>query len=116
MKQLFIVVFLAIHLSAITQNSDDAFKQPLQTVIATIEKRYDVKIRYDQNLVKDKWVTYAGWRFRPGVEATLANTLASQDITFAPDGSKKYKLQNYQYHLKSPLEGKEQLENLSTLY
>ena len=51
-----------------------------------------MKIRYPEDLVKDKYVTYADWRFRPAdVEKTMANILASQDITFAKEGDKKYK-------------------------
>src|SRR4051812_13067752 len=103
MRNVIITICFAIPFFAIAQTSDDAFKEPLDAVIAKVEKRYDVKIRYDQNLVKDKWVTYAGWRFRPDFATTMNNILASQDITFAPDGNKKYKLQNYQYHLKTPV-------------
>ena len=116
MKKLLFIGCLAIHFCLAAQTSDDAFKEPLQTVIAKIEKRYNVKIRYDESLVKDKWVTYAGWRFRPDFESTMTNILASQDITFAADGDRKYKLQNYQYHLKTPAEGKQQLDYFSTLY
>jgi hypothetical protein len=116
MKWYTLIICLALKIAAIAQTSDDAFKEPLASVIAKVEKRFNVKIRYDENLVKDKWVTYAGWRFRPDFATTMTNILASQDITFAPDGTDKYKLQNYQYHLKTPAEGKEQLAYFSTLY
>ncbi|TDH27483.1 acetylxylan esterase [Segetibacter sp. 3557_3] len=107
---------LATGLPVRAQTSDDAFKKPLKEVLADIEKRYDVKIRYSEDLVKDKVVTYAGWRFRNDVESTMSNVLGSQDITFAPDGERKYKLQHFQYHLKTPEQGKEQLDYLATLY
>ncbi|WP_207425443.1 DUF4974 domain-containing protein [Pedobacter sp. SYSU D00535] len=94
------------------QTSDNAFRQPLKEVIADIERQFNVKIRYSEDLVKDRFVTYAGWRFRPDLEKTLANVLSSQDITFAKEGEGKYKLQNFQYHLKTPQEGKEQLDYL----
>ncbi|GAB4024457.1 sodium:solute symporter family transporter [Spirosoma gilvum] len=111
-------IFLLISsISAVAQTSDDQFKKPLKDVIAQIESRYSVKIRYPEELVKDKYVTYADWRFRPAdVEKTMANILASQDITFAKEGDKKYKLQSFQYHLKTPEEGKLQLDYLATLY
>lgn len=105
-----------VHAYAYAQTSDDAFKKPLREVLAEIQQRYHVSIRYPEELVRDRWVTYAGWRFRPDVEKTMSNILASQDISFAPDGDKKYKLQAYQYHLKTPEEGREQLDYLSTLY
>ena len=91
-------------------------KQPLKQVIAQLETQFKLKIPYPEDLVKDKFVTYAGWRFRPDLEETLRNVLSSQDITFAKEGDNKYKLQNFQYHLKTPLEGKQQLEYFSTLY
>jgi hypothetical protein len=102
--------------SAFSQTSDDKFREPLKDVLTTIQSRYGVAIRYPEDLVRDKWVTYAQWRYRPDVEKTLENVLSSQDITFTKDGDKKYKLQNFQYHLKTVEEGKEQLEYLSSLY
>lgn len=88
----------------------------MKEVIAEIQSRFGVSIRYPEDLVKDKTVTYADWRFRPRLEETLDNVLSSQDLTYAKDGEKKYKLQAYQYHLKSVEEGKEQLAYLSSLY
>lgn len=98
------------------QTSDNQFQQPLTEVLAQIQQRYHITIRYPDDLVKGRWVTYAGWKFRPDVEKTLTNILASQDITFAKEGDGKYKLQNFQYHLKTVEEGKEQLEYLASLY
>lgn len=116
-KLLFIAwVLLGMINTSFAQTSDDAFKVPLKDVITQVENRYKVKIRYPEELVKDRWVTYAGWRFRPSLEETLTNILASQDITFAKEGEGRYKLQNFQYHLKSPLQGKQQLEFLSAFY
>lgn len=117
MRKLFLIVFFSFFIhSAFAQTSDDAFREPLTKVIAQIENRFNVKIRYPEDLVKDRMVTYAGWRFRPSLEETLNNILASQDITFTKEGEGKYKLQSFQYHLKTPLQGKQQLEFLSTLY
>ncbi|MGB8195265.1 MAG: TIM barrel protein, partial [Chitinophagaceae bacterium] len=98
------------------QTSDDQFRKPLKDVLTDIQKRYDVAIRYTDDLVKDRYVNYAGWKFRPDLEKTLWNVLSPQDIAFAKEGDKKYKLQAYQYHLKTVEEGKEQLQYLSSLY
>ena len=117
MKKSNIFIFCLLSFTTINaQTSDEAFRKPLKNIIAEIEKRYDVKIRYPEDLVKDRWVTYAEWRFRPDVEITMSNIFASQDITFSKEGVKKYKLQAFQYHLKKPEEGKQQLEYFSTLY
>ncbi|MDB5192904.1 MAG: acetylxylan esterase [Segetibacter sp.] len=118
MKKLIFLICLSalLHTVAISQTSDDAFREPLKDVLTQIQKQYGIAIRYDEALVKDKWINYAGWKFKLDVEKTLTNVLASVDITFAKEGHKKYKLQNYQYHLKTVEEGKQQLAYLSTLY
>ena len=117
MKKIKILIYgLLFCILVNAQTSDDAFKKPLKEVIGQIENRYSIKIRYPEDLVKDRWVTYAEWRFRPDAETTMSNIFASQDITFAKEDDKKYKLQAFQYHLKKPEEGKQQLEYFSTLY
>jgi len=116
MKYLKTLCLLCLTYFSLAQTADNSFKKPLKEVIAQIEIRFKVKIRYPEELVKDKWVTYADWRFRPDFEKTMNNVLSSQDITFAKEGEKKYKLQSYQYHLKTPEEGEQQLAYLSTLY
>ena len=113
---LFIVSYLLSTYSLFAQTSDDQFRKPLKQVLAEIQQRYDVSIRYPEELVKDKWVTYADWRYKPDLEKTLAAVLASQDLNFAKEGDRKYKLQAFQYHLKTVEEGKEQLAYLSSLY
>jgi sugar phosphate isomerase/epimerase len=107
-------VLFCVHTHA--QNSDDQYKEPLKKVLTDIEKRFVVKITYSEDLVKDRWVTYAGWRFRPDLEKTLDNVLSSQDISFSKTNEKQYKLNNFSYHLKTPEEGQQQLDYLSTLY
>ncbi|MDR6561987.1 MULTISPECIES: acetylxylan esterase [unclassified Arcicella] len=116
MKYLKTLCLLCLTYFSLAQTADNSFKKPLKDVIAQIEIRFKVKIRYPEDLVKDKWVTYADWRFRPDFEKTMNNVLSSQDITFAKEGEKKYKLQSYQYHLKTPEEGEQQLAYLATLY
>lgn len=98
------------------QTSDDAFKDPLAEVLHKVERRFDISIRYPEDLVKDKWVTYAGWRFTGDAEETLTNVLASLDLSFTKEGEKKYKIKAFEYWRKTPEEGKEQLEFLSSLY
>lgn len=100
----------------LAQTSDDQFRKPLKTVLTEVQERYGISIRYSDDLVKEKWVTYADWRYKPDAEKTMANILASQDLTVSKEGDKKYKLQAFQYHLKTVEEGKEQLAYLSTLY
>lgn len=98
-------------------NADTKFAEPLADVLKTIETRFGIKLNYPEALVKDRTVNYAEWRFRmDNVEQTLQNILASQDLTFTKSGEGKYKIKNFEYHLKTPEEGKRQLDYLSTLY
>lgn len=108
--------FILCSLAGIGQTSDDAFREPLKQVLTEIQQQYGITIRYSDNLVQDRWVTYARWRFRPDVEKTLESVLASQDLSFSKTGEKSYKISAYQYHLKTPEEGKQQLEYLASLY
>src|SRR5215208_3680161 len=89
----FLCSFLLWMVCSFAQTSDDQFKMPLKDVLAEIQQRYKVAIRYPDALVADRWVTFAEWRFRPDVEKTMSDVLASQDISFAKEGEKKYKLQ-----------------------
>lgn len=110
--------FLTFALSsdAVGQTADNAFKKPLTEVLKDIEKQFNITVSYPADLVKDRWVTYAGWRLRYDPETSLNNVLASQDITYTKTGDRSYKLKAFAYHLKTPEEGKQQLEYLSTLY
>ncbi|OQP59805.1 DUF4974 domain-containing protein [Niastella populi] len=115
-KLIYSVCSLFIWLDCISQTSDDAYREPLKQVLTEIEAQYGIKIRYSDKMVSDRFVTYARWRFRPDVEKTLSNVLASQDLSFSKTGDKSYKISAFQYHLKTVEEGKAQLEYLSSLY
>ncbi|HJX70337.1 MAG TPA: acetylxylan esterase [Bacteroidales bacterium] len=98
------------------QTSDDHYKKPLKQVLDEVQSRFDVTIRYSEELVADRWVTYADWRYRPDLEKTLNNILAPQDLIFVKEGDKKYKLKNYEYYRWTPEDGREQAEYLASLY
>src|SRR4030043_2122525 len=98
------------------QTSDDQYKKPLKQVLDEVQSRFDVTIRYPDELVTDRWGTYADWRYRPDLEKTLNNILASQDLIFVREGDKKYKLKNYEYYRWTPEDGREQAEYLASLY
>jgi len=98
------------------QTSDDQYKKPLKQLLDEVQTRFDVTIRYPEELVADRWVTYADWRIRPDLEKTLTNILSSQDLTFVREGDKKYKLKKYEYYRWSFEDGKEYAAYLAGLY
>jgi hypothetical protein len=111
-----IVSALLCMLGTMAQTSDDLYREPLEQVLKAIEKRFNIKIRYSEDQVKDKWVTYAQWRFRADAEKTLTNVLAVHDLVYTKTDERSYRIRNYQYHLKTPEDGKEQLDYLLSLY
>lgn len=97
-------------------NSDNEYKKPLKDVLAEIENRFHVKIKYSDDMVRDRWVTYADWRMRPTVDETLTSILAPLDMKVNAEGEKSYKLKYYEYSRISPQEGREKLAYLSSFY
>lgn len=53
------------------QMPEDVFRKPLKEVLTDVEKRYDIKLQYSENLVKDLEVSYATWRYRMDPERLL---------------------------------------------
>ena len=97
------------------QNSDSLYRQPLKTVLAEIESRFKVKVKYSENQVKDRWVNYALWRFRSGVDETLSNVLAPLDMKVNKEKDGVYKLKEYEYYRWQVQEGQNTLDHLATL-
>jgi hypothetical protein len=113
-KILVLLFFLSVQTYA--QTSEDQYRVRLDTVLKEIEERFQVTLSYPDDLVNDRWVTYAGWRFKNDVEETLKNVLSSQDLSFTRAGENKYKIKQFEYWRKTPEEGREQLTFLGSLY
>lgn len=117
MKVVTTVCLLVITGSVFGQsNSDEQYRKPLKEVLATIQERYHVSIKYSDDLVKDRWVNYADWRMRDDVETTLKNVLAPLDMDVNKTGDHAYKLKTYEYWRRTYEEGKEELDRLASLY
>lgn len=115
-KTMLFIVCTVLTVLSKAQTSDEQFKMPLKEVLTDIEHRYGIKMQYTEDMVKDKWVTYARWRYRPDAEATLANVLAPLDMAVNKTGNKRYKLRYFEYHRLTPEEGKARLNYLASLY
>jgi hypothetical protein len=95
------------------QTADEQFREPLGKVLEEIHARYGMDIHYDEGQVRDKWVTYARWRYRTDGEQTLTRILALNDMDFTRNAGGGYLLQAFSYHVQSPEEGLAQLKALS---
>jgi dienelactone hydrolase len=97
-------------------NTDNQYKQSLLTVLKQIETRFNVKIKYTDAQVKDRWVNYAGWRFRSTVDETLSNVLTPLDLKVNKEKDKVYKLKEYEYHRWEVKDGWAFLDTLASKY
>jgi dienelactone hydrolase len=115
----FLAIGFSLFLSAAeaqTQNSDSLYRMPLKKVITEIESRFKVKIKYNDDQVKNRWVNYALWRFRPDVDETLNNVLLPLDMKVNKEKEGIYKLKEYEYYRWQVQEGQHTLDHLATLY
>jgi hypothetical protein len=97
-------------------NSDNQYRKPLKEVLADIEKRYDIKIKYADSMVVGKSVSYAGWRYRSDAEATLENVLTPLDMKVKKEKDKVYKLSAYEYYRWTVEEGWAEMDRISAQY
>jgi sugar phosphate isomerase/epimerase/dienelactone hydrolase len=112
---IFLSAFLSIGVLGQT-GSDGQYRKPLKEVLDTIQQRYHITVKYTDDLVKDRWVNYADWRFREDAETTLKNVLAPLDMDVNKTGVQAYKLKTYEYWRRSYEEGKTTLDRLAALY
>jgi dienelactone hydrolase len=111
-----LIIFQAIQVFGQMPNTDNQYRQPLLTVIKQIETRFNVKIKYTDAQVKDRWVNYAGWRFRGTADETLTNVLTPLDLKVNKEKDKVYKLKEYEYHRWDVKEGWAFLDTLANKY
>lgn len=97
-------------------DSDHQYKTPLKVALTEIENRFKVKIKYNELQVKDRYVNYAGWRFRPTVEETLQNVLLPLDLKVNKEKDNTYKLKEYEYYRWEPADGWKYMDSLASLY
>lgn len=121
LKQFFLLCILLMGLLSSLQviaqlNSDGAYKKPLKEVIASIENRFGVKIKYADSLVVGKWVNYADWRFRQDVETTMDNVLKPLDLKVKKEKDKQYKLSVYEYYRWNIEDGWAEMDRIASQY
>lgn len=110
-----IALFTSMQLFA-QLDSDHSYAKPLKEVLADIQTRYGITIRYADSVVANKTVKYAGWRYRNDVEETLDNVLKPLDMKVRKDGDKLYRVQYYEYYRWPVAEGWAELDRISARY
>jgi hypothetical protein len=117
MKSLLIWICLFLTLGLSAQTADDQYRKPLKDIFDEIQNIFNIKLKYPEDLVKDKWLNYAEWRIRRyDLEKTLTNVLSPLDMVFIKESDKTYKIKAYEYARRSMEDGKEHLAYLSSLY
>jgi sugar phosphate isomerase/epimerase/dienelactone hydrolase len=98
------------------QNTDNLYRKPLKEVLIDIQKKYGVTIKYADSMLTNKWVNYAGWRYRNDVETTLDNVLTPLDMKAKKEKDKVYKLSYYEYYRWNVEEGWAELDRIASQY
>jgi hypothetical protein len=116
MKYILLFCLLFILIPCVAQKPEDVYKKPLKEVLTDIEKRYKVKLQYNENIVKELNVMYATWRYRSDIESTLNNILMPLDMIFQETGENSYQISKYSYSQRPVEEGKKHLDKLLASY
>ncbi len=98
------------------QQPVEVYQKPLKTVLNDIEKKYQVKLVYEDKNIKDKTVDYADWKFFMNVEETLGNVLKPLELLYSKTGEKQYEITKWEYFRRSFEEGRKHLAALSASY
>ena len=102
--------------NAQTLTYEDRFARPLNEVLADIQTRFNIRLKYDIDTV-GKVLPYADFRIRPySVEESLTNVLAPFDYKFVKQSGNLYKLKAYEYPRRTETDGEKLIAYLNTLY
>ena len=116
MKKLVMAAMLLSSAGANAQTYENQFARPLHDVLADIQTRFNVRLKYDIDTV-GKVLPYADFRIRPySVEESLTNVLAPFDYKFVKQDAQTYKLKVYEYARRTDADGEKMLAHLQALY
>jgi hypothetical protein len=115
--KLIFIILLSSKLIVYSQTADQQYRRPLKEVFEDIQTIFKVRLKYSDDVVKDKWLTSADWRIRRySLEKTLDNVLSPLDLMYVKESETTYKIKPYRYAQRPVEDGKEHCAYLSTLY
>lgn len=103
---------LTVTICTAQQPGGEIYKKSLKEVLNDVEKTFQVKLQYDDKIVKDIIVNYATWRFTSDVKTTLDNILKPFDLIYEQSDKNTYQISQYEYYRRSEEEGKKHLDEI----
>ncbi len=109
-------LFALLPLTATAQTFEDKFTRSLSDVMADIQSRFGIRLKYDMDTTGLK-IAYADFRIRPySVEETLTNLLSPFDFKPVYQHGNLWKVKRYEYPRRQPADGKKLIAWLGSLY
>lgn len=115
-KLLILFILLGVASGICAQLPQDVYKKTLKEVLSDIEKKYQIKLSYNESIVRGVDVMYPSWRYRADIEPTLTNILMPLDMIFQKTGETSYQISRYNYYQRPVEEGEKHLEMLLAAY
>ena len=116
MRKVLIPLLLSCSLYCTAQTYADHFTRPLSDVMHDVERRFDIRLKYDMDTTGLK-LPYADFRIRPySVEETLTNLLSPLDFKPVYQQKNVWKVKRYEYPRRQPADGEKLIPYLSSLY
>ena len=90
-------LFALLPLTATAQTFEDKFTRSLSDVMADVQSRFGIRLKYDMDTTGLK-IAYADFRIRPySVEETLTNLLSPFDFKPVYQQGNLWKVKRYEY-------------------
>lgn len=118
MKKICLIALLSLaSLAYAQQNSENRFQRPLKDVLENLQQQFGLRLRFSEDLVRDKMLDYADWRIHPwSLEESLNNVLLPFDYTFVKESENSYQIKQFEYARRTAEFGRQFLTYLSSQY
>ncbi len=116
MRNIILLLLIGTASLVSAQQPEEVYTKPLTEVLKTVEKKYQVKLQFDDKNVKGLNVKYATWQFTGNVEKTLDNILKPLYLVYKKTAANSFEIIKYEYFRRSEEEGARHLQELLSLY